>query len=153
MRIVLQRVSSASVVVGGDCIASIGHGLVVLVGVQDGDDMAVARRMASKVARLRVFANGDRGFDRTVAEVEGAVLVVSQFTLMGDVRRGNRPSWTGAAPPGIAAPVVEGFAEALETAGIEVQRGRFGAMMDVALVNDGPVTLVLESDEAARPPA
>ncbi len=149
MRIVLQRVSGASVVVGDDCIASIGHGLVVLVGVQDGDDLAVARRMASKVARLRVFANGERGFDRTVSEVEGAVLVVSQFTLMGDVRRGNRPSWTGAAAPGVAAPVVEAFAEALATAGIEVQRGRFGAMMDVALVNDGPVTLVLESDEVA----
>ena len=153
MRIVLQRVSGASVAVGGECIASIGHGLVLLVGVQDGDDVAVARRLASKVASLRVFANGERGFDRTVAEVDGAALVVSQFTLMGDVRRGNRPSWTGAAAPGVAAPVVEAFAEALETAGIEVQRGRFGAMMDLALVNDGPVTLILDSAEVITPTA
>ena len=149
VRIVLQRVSRASVTVDGEVVGAIGHGVLLLVGVREGDDDAVAARMAAKVARLRVFPNDDRGFDRTVAEVHGEALVVSQFTLMGDVRRGNRPSWAAAARPEDAAPVVEAVARALEAEGVPVATGRFGAMMDVELVNDGPVTLVLDSDDLA----
>ena len=109
----------------------------------------IAARMAAKVARLRIFPNDDRGFDRTVVDVHGKALVVSQFTLMGDVRRGNRPSWAAAARPEDASPVVEAVARALEAEGVPVATGRFGAVMDVELVNDGPVTLVLDSDDLA----
>jgi D-tyrosyl-tRNA(Tyr) deacylase len=147
VRIVLQRVSRASVTVDGVVVGAIGHGVLLLVGVGEGDDDAVAARMAAKVARLRVFPNDERGFERTVAEVLGEALVVSQFTLMGDVRRGNRPSWAAAARPEEAAPLVEAVARSLEAEGIPVATGRFGAMMNVELVNDGPMTLVLDSDE------
>ena len=149
VRIVLQRVSRASVTVDGEVVGAIGHGVLLLVGVREGDDDAVAARMAAKVARLRTFPNDDRGFDRTVAEAHGEALVVSQFTLMGDVRRGNRPSWAAAARPEDASPVVEAVARALEAEGVPVATGRFGAVMDVELVNDGPVTLVLDSDDLA----
>ena len=153
MRIVLQRVSRASVTVDGAVVAAIGPGVLLLVGVGEGDDSAVAARMASKVARLRIFPGDDRGFDRTLGDVGGAALVVSQFTLLGDTRRGNRPSWSGAASPEVAAPVVEAVAQALVAQGVPVSRGRFGAMMDVELLNDGPVTLVLDSaDRAAGRP-
>lgn len=149
VRIVLQRVSRASVTIDGEVVGAIGHGVLLLVGVGEGDDHAVAARMAAKVARLRIFPNDERGFDRTVADVGGEALVVSQFTLMGDMRRGNRPSWAASARPEDAAPVVEAVAHALEAEGVPVATGRFGAMMDVELVNDGPVTLVLDSDELA----
>ena len=145
MRIVLQRVTAASVRVAGDQVARIGRGYLLLVGAEHGDDAAVAGRLARKVAGLRLFpGDGDRDFDRSVRDVGGEALVVSQFTLMGDVRRGNRPSWSGAAPPDEAAPVVEAFAMALTDAGVPVARGVFGATMEVSLVNDGPVTLVLQ---------
>jgi D-tyrosyl-tRNA(Tyr) deacylase len=149
VRIVLQRVSRASVTVDGEVVGAIGQGVLLLVGVGEGDDDAVAARMAAKVARLRIFPNDDRGFDRTVVDVHGKALVVSQFTLMGDVRRGNRPSWAAAARPEDASPVVDAVARALEAEGVPVATGRFGAMMDVELVNDGPVTLVLDSDDLA----
>ncbi len=149
MRIVLQRVSRASVTVDGQVVGAIGHGVLLLVGVGEGDDGSVAARTAAKVARLRIFPTDDRGFDRTVADVGGEALVVSQFTLMGDVRRGNRPSWAAAARPDDAAPLVEAAARALEAEGVPVATGRFGAMMDVELVNDGPVTLVIDSDDLA----
>ena len=144
MRIVLQRVTRASVSVAGEEVSRIGPGYLLLVGVEQGDDDAVASRMAAKVAALRLFpGDGDRPFDRSVVDVGGEALVVSQFTLMGDVRKGNRPSWAAAAPPDEAAPVVHAFARALGDAGVPVGQGVFGAMMEVALVNDGPVTLVL----------
>lgn len=152
MRIVLQRVREAGVDVGGVPVARIGPGLLLLVGVEPGDDAAVAGRMAAKVASLRIFpGDGDRGFDRSVVDAGGEALVVSQFTLMGDVRRGNRPSWAGAAPPDEAEPVVDAFAAALAERGVPVASGVFGAMMDVSLVNDGPVTLVLDSATLAGP--
>lgn len=149
MRIVLQRVSRASVSVDGAVVGAIGHGILLLVGVGEGDEAAVVTRMAAKVARLRLFPAADRGFDRTVGEVGGEALVVSQFTLLGDVRRGNRPSWARAARPEHAAPLAEAFGRALEAEGVPVATGRFGAMMDVELVNDGPVTLVIDSDDLA----
>ncbi len=151
MRIVLQRVRSAEVRVEGTPVGAIGRGYLLLVGVEDGDEEPVARRMAAKVAALRLFPDdADRGFDRTLADVGGEALVVSQFTLLGDVRRGNRPSWAGAASPEHAAPVVDAFAGALREAAISVASGVFGAMMEVSLVNDGPVTLVLDSGALGR---
>lgn len=148
MRIVLQRVTRASVTVDGEVVGAIGPGVLLLVGVAAGDDIATATAMGVKVARLRIFPNGERGFDRSLVEVGGEALVVSQFTLMGDVRRGNRPSWVRAAAPADAAPVVDAVAMALAGAGVPVQTGRFGADMDVELVNDGPVTLLMDSQRA-----
>ncbi|MGA0068323.1 MAG: D-aminoacyl-tRNA deacylase [Miltoncostaeaceae bacterium] len=146
MRIVLQRVGQAAVVVDGREVARIGAGYLLLVGVEEGDDVHVAHRMADKVAALRLFpGEAGRGFDRALAEAGGEVLVVSQFTLLGDVRRGNRPSWAAAARPEVAEPLVEGVVARLANHGIGVASGVFGAMMEVSLVNDGPVTLVLDS--------
>lgn len=135
----------ASVTVDGAVVGAIGPGVLLLVGVGDGDDPATAQAMAGKVARLRIFPNGEKGFDRSLTDVGGEALVVSQFTLMGDVRRGNRPSWAAAAAPAQAQPVVDALAAALRAAGVEVATGRFGAHMEVDLVNDGPVTLVIDS--------
>jgi D-tyrosyl-tRNA(Tyr) deacylase len=144
MRIVLQRVSEASVAVDGVVVGAIGEGLVALVGVGEGDDEAVVDRAAAKTAALRVFRD-DRGrFDRSLLDVGGAVLVVSQFTLLADTAKGNRPSFTRAAAPELAAPLVDRYAQALRDLGAEVATGRFGADMRVALVNDGPVTIVLD---------
>ena len=145
MRIVLQRVASAEVRSGGEVVGAIGHGYLLLVGVEEGDTPADAARMAAKVAAVRLFPEGERPFHLTLAQVGGSALVVSQFTLMGDVRRGNRPSWAMAARPEVAEPLVAAVGDALRDAGIPVRTGRFGHHMDVALVNDGPVTLVLES--------
>lgn len=144
MRIVLQRVTEASVTVDGVPVGAIGEGLVALVGIAHGDDVAVVERAAAKTATLRIFRDHDGRFDRSVADVGGAVLVVSQFTLLADTRKGNRPSFTGAAHPDQAAPLVDRYAGALRTLGLEVATGRFGADMRVTLVNDGPVTIVLE---------
>lgn len=148
----LQRVSEAKVHVGDRLVDAIGPGYLLLVGVEDGDDAAVATRMAAKVAALRLFPDDDEHeFDRTLGQAGGSALVVSQFTLMGDVRRGNRPSWSSAARPEQAEPLVEAVAGALRDAGIPVGTGEFGASMHVSLVNDGPVTLVLDSGELAGP--
>ena len=151
MRVVLQRVSEARVRVEGETVAEIGPGLVALVGVGRDDDEGVARRLAEKTVRLRLFPEGDRGFERSLPETGGELLCVSQFTLLGDVRRGNRPSWSAAAPPELAAPLVEAYADAVAALGVPVRRGRFGALMAVSLVNDGPVTLVLDSGSLAQP--
>lgn len=147
MRVVLQRVSRASVTVAGQEIAAIGPGLLALVGIAAGDGPGEARRLADKTARLRVLAGPERPFDRALVDVPGAALLcVSQFTLLADLRRGNRPSWSGAAAPEAAAPLVEAYAAAVEAHGVPVARGRFGAAMEVSLVNDGPVTVVLDGD-------
>ena len=143
MRVVLQRVTEASVTIDGAVVGAIGPGLVALVGIADGDDEAAVRRAAEKTAALRVFRDDAGRFDRSVADVGGAVLVVSQFTLLADTRKGNRPSFTDAADPAIAAPLVDLYADTLRGLGLTVATGRFGADMAVALVNDGPVTIVL----------
>jgi D-tyrosyl-tRNA(Tyr) deacylase len=145
LRAVVQRVARASVTPGG----SIGPGLCILLGVAPGDDDAIATRLAEKVARLRVFANDDGRFDRSLLDVGGAALVVSQFTLLADTSKGMRPSFTGAAPPEHAEPLYERFAGALRELGVEVATGVFGARMQVELVNDGPVTIVLDHEGAS----
>jgi D-aminoacyl-tRNA deacylase len=144
MRAVCQRVSRARVTVAGETVGAIGAGLVVLLGVSRADEAADAERIAAKVARLRVFEDEAGKFAHSVVDVAGAALVVSQFTLIADTRRGNRPSFTDAAPPDRAQPLYEAFCRALEREGIPVERGIFGARMAVELVNDGPVTIVLE---------
>jgi D-tyrosyl-tRNA(Tyr) deacylase len=151
MRVVLQRVSWARVAVGGEGVAAIGPGLLALVGAADGDEAADAERLALKTVRLRLFPQGERGFERTLAEVGGELLCVSQFTLHADVRRGNRPSWAAAAPAEAAAALVEAYAATVAAEGVPVARGRFGAMMAVTLENDGPVTIVLDSADLSRP--
>lgn len=151
MRVVLQRVRWARVAVAGEVVGEIGAGLVALVAVAEGDGTAAARLLARKTVRLRLFA-GERPFDRSLAEVPGAALLcVSQFTLLADVRRGNRPSWSGAAAPEAAAPLVREYADAVRAHGVEVADGRFGETMAVSLENDGPVTLVLDSDALVAP--
>jgi D-tyrosyl-tRNA(Tyr) deacylase len=145
LRIVLQRVKEASVTVEGNRISSIGPGLLLLVGVAHGDDETEADWLAEKVAGLRIMADEEGKMNLSVRDVGGAVLAVSQFTLLADTRKGKRPSFVGAAPPEEAARLFDYFCERLRTAGVsQVETGRFGAMMDVALVNDGPVTIVLE---------
>ena len=139
----MQRVSRASVTVDGETIGRIGPGLCVLLGVGTGDSEKDARRLAGRVARLRIFENDAGRFDRSLVEVRGDVLVVSQFTLLADTAKGNRPSFSGAAPPEEAEPLYEAFCRELEAAGIAVERGRFGSRMVVRIVNDGPVTIVL----------
>jgi D-tyrosyl-tRNA(Tyr) deacylase len=151
MRIVAQRVSRASVRVEDDVIASIGRGLLLLVAVADGDSEAEARRLAQKCAEMRIFPDDEGRFERSLLDIGGEALVVSQFTLLADVRRGRRPSFAAAAAPQIAEPLVEAFAEALRGLGIATQTGRFGARMHVELVNEGPVTIVVDSEEMERP--
>jgi D-tyrosyl-tRNA(Tyr) deacylase len=151
MRVVLQRVSHASVTVDGEPVASIGAGLLLLVGAEEGDDAADAQRLAAKCAEMRIF-NDDAGkFNRSLVDVRGEALVVSQFTLLADVRKGRRPSFVRAAAPDLAEPLVAAFAQALRDLGIATRTGRFGAHMDVQLLNDGPVTIVIDSTELDRP--
>jgi D-tyrosyl-tRNA(Tyr) deacylase len=144
VRAVVQRVREASVTVEDSVVSETGPGVVVLLGVARGDGDEMARRLAAKVARLRVFENEDGRFDRSLLDVHGEALVVSQFTLIADTRKGNRPSFTDAAGPDEAEPLYEAFCEALAAEGVAVSRGVFGARMQVALVNDGPVTIVLD---------
>jgi D-tyrosyl-tRNA(Tyr) deacylase len=143
MRAVVQRVSAARVTVAGETVGAIGPGLLVLLGVGHDDDAAAGTALAGKIARLRIFADEAGHMNRSVLETGGAVLAVSQFTLLADTRKGNRPSFMAAAPPEQAEPLYEGFLEALRTLGLEVATGRFGASMEVALVNDGPVTILM----------
>lgn len=146
MRAVVQRVTEASVTVGGEVVGRIGPGLCVLVGVTHTDDADLARRLAARLARLRVFPGADGRMDRSVDEMGTGhgVLVVSQFTLYGDTTGGRRPGWSAAAPGEHAAPLIDVVVDELRTRGLEVATGVFGADMQVASVNDGPVTLLLE---------
>ena len=151
MRIVLQRVSEASVAVEGDVLAEIGRGLLLLLGVADGDGEAEARKLALKCAEMRIFSDDEGRFNLSLLDVEGEALVVSQFTLLADIRRGRRPSFESAARPETAEPLVEAFAASLRESGVPTKTGRFGAKMQVALVNEGPVTIVLDSADLERP--
>lgn len=145
MKIVLQRVKNASVTVDGEKISEIGLGLLLLVGVANGDTETEADWLAEKVSALRVFADDAGKMNLSVTATRGEVLAVSQFTLLADTRKGKRPSFIGAAPPGEAEPLFDYFCESLRASGVSsVKTGLFGAMMDVALTNDGPVTLLLE---------
>jgi D-aminoacyl-tRNA deacylase len=143
MRAVCQRVSRAEVRVGEEAVGSIGPGLCVLLGIAAGDGPAEAEQLAGKVARLRIFADEAGRFDRSLLDVRGDALVVSQFTLLADTSKGNRPSFAAAAPPEGAEPLYLAFVAALRDLGVRVATGRFGARMAVELVNDGPVTIVL----------
>lgn len=147
MRLVIQRVSRGSVTVNGSVVGSIGKGFVILVGVTHSDTEQQARWLANKTAGLRVFTDQDGKFNLSLQDVEGEALVISQFTLYGDARRGRRPGFTDAAPPEIAEPLVEKFAEFLREAGVrKVESGVFGAKMQVEIHNDGPVTIIIDRD-------
>ena len=140
MKAVVQRVARASAEPGG----AIAAGVCVLLGVADGDDEGVAIRLAVKVGRLRIFENDEGRFERSLLDTGGSALVVSQFTLIADTAKGNRPSFSGAARPEVAEPLYIAFADALRAVGVHVETGVFGARMAVELVNDGPVTIILE---------
>ena len=140
----VQRVSSASVRIGGETVGSCGRGLLVLVGARHEDTSETATRLAARIARLRIFPDEEGRFDLSLLDVGGGALVVSQFTLLADTRKGNRPSFTDAAPPDRAEPLIEAFCDALRGHGVHVETGVFGARMEVELVNDGPVTLVMD---------
>lgn len=148
MRVLLQRVTRGRVAVGDRTVGAIGAGLVLLVGVADGDDEAIATRMAEKIVNLRIFADEQGRFNRSLLDVSGEVLVVSQFTLFADCRKGRRPSFDGAGRPEVAKPLCDFFAEELRRLGVtRVETGEFGAMMQVEIHNDGPVTIWLDSEE------
>lgn len=147
MRVILQRVSTASVRLDRDVVATIGNGLCLLVGIAENDTMEDVEAAVAKIATLRVFADGDDRMNLSVEDVGGEILLVSQFTLYGEVRRGRRPSFTAAAPPDLAAPLITQMASRFRDRGLVVAEGVFGARMDVELVNHGPVTLALEINE------
>ena len=151
MRVVLQRVSRASVSVDDAVVGAIEHGLVILVGVADGDGHSQAEALARKVSGLRIFADSEGRFNESLLDVGGAALVISQFTLHADVRKGRRPSFTNAARPELAEPLVDHFANSLRALRVPVQTGEFGAMMSVELVNDGPFTVIIDSTDLERP--
>jgi D-aminoacyl-tRNA deacylase len=151
LRVVLQRVARAAVRVDGETTGAIERGALLLVAVASGDEGAAASRMAQKCAELRIFPDAEGRFDRSLVDIKGEVLVVSQFTLLADTRRGRRPSFSDAAPPEVAAPIVDAFVQSLRGHGLRVAEGRFGAKMEVELVNDGPVTIVLDSADLDRP--
>jgi D-aminoacyl-tRNA deacylase len=144
VRAVVQRVAAARVVVNGETVAEIGRGLCVLLGVARDDGAEDAERLAARIARLRIFENDEGRFDRSLIDVGGQALVVSQFTLIADTAKGNRPSFTGAAPPEQAQPLYEGLCATLRELDVEVATGIFGAKMAVEIVNDGPVTIILD---------
>ena len=148
MRAVVQRVSESSVTVDGTVVGRIGKGLLVLLGVSESDSEQDASYLADKIVGLRCFADSDSKFNLSVKDVQGSVLAVSQFTLFGDCRKGKRPSFTEAARPELAVPLYESFVQNVRKHGVEVQTGEFGAHMDVRLLNDGPVTLLLDSRKA-----
>jgi D-tyrosyl-tRNA(Tyr) deacylase len=141
----VQRVSSARVLAEGETVGEIGSGVCILLGVADTDDVDVAGRLAQKIVRLRIFENDEGKFDRSLADVHGSALAVSQFTLIADTAKGNRPSFTHAARPEQAEPLYEAFCGALEDQGLDVARGVFGARMEVQIANDGPVTIILDA--------
>ena len=145
MRSVVQRVRHASVTVDGDIVGRIGRGFLVLVGAEHGDEPSDAVQLANKIATLRVFPDESGKMNLNVKEVGGSILAVSQFTLLGDCRKGRRPSFVGAAHPDQAIPLYEGFISAIRDLGLTVETGIFGADMQVELVNDGPVTLLIDT--------
>lgn len=145
MKALLQRVTRAEVTVAGDSVGAIGPGLLALVCAMPGDEPEAARRLAGRIAKLRIFADEAGRMNRSLLDTGGAALVVSQFTLAADTSRGNRPGFTGAAPPETAEALYRSCAEALSATGVPVRTGRFGADMQVSLVNDGPVTIWLEA--------
>jgi len=147
MRALVQRVARAEVRVAGEVVGRVGRGFLVLLGVGPDDDEAVAAKLADKVRKLRVFGDDEGRMNLSLGQVGGGCLVVSQFTLYGDLRSGNRPGFSRAAPPEQAERLYLAFADALRACGVPVQTGRFGAVMEVELVNDGPVTLWLDSGE------
>jgi D-aminoacyl-tRNA deacylase len=147
----LQRVLRASVTVDGEHVSEIGRGYLLLVGVGRGDPTDEPERLAEKIVNLRLFADDDGKTNLSLAEVNGEVLVVSQFTLYADLKKGRRPSWVEAEDPTVASERVEALAAALEARGVRVGRGVFGAMMDVELLNDGPFTLVIEGSSLTSP--
>jgi D-tyrosyl-tRNA(Tyr) deacylase len=154
LRALLQRVSRAEVRVDGRRLGAIDRGLLILLGVAPGDDEAVAAALAVKIASLRIFADSAGMTNHSMRDVGGAALVVSQFTLLADARKGRRPSFVGAASPALGERLYESFCESLAAAGVPVERGRFGAEMDVELVNEGPFTIWLDTEElgiVARP--
>jgi D-tyrosyl-tRNA(Tyr) deacylase len=144
VRVVLQRASRAAVRVDGQTVGAIGRGLVILAGFAAADTDATLKWMAEKIVGLRVFGDAEGKMNLALADVGGELLVISQFTLYGDAQKGRRPSFIDAAPPDVAEPLYEKFVAILRGLGVKVETGRFGAMMDVELVNDGPVTLILE---------
>ncbi len=143
MKAVIQRVSEGSVTVDGKVVAEIGQGLVILLGIAPEDTVEMAKQMVDKIAHLRIFEDDEEKMNLSALDVNAEAIVVSQFTLYADTSRGRRPSFTGAAKPDLAEPLVESFAHLLTDQGVPTQTGVFGAMMDVALVNDGPVTIVM----------
>jgi D-tyrosyl-tRNA(Tyr) deacylase len=145
MRAVVQRVSGARVIIDQEVAGEIQQGLLILLGVTQSDTRVEAQWLAEKIAGLRIFNDAEGKMNRDVTEVGGSILVVSQFTLYGDCRKGRRPSFVDAAPPEIAIPLYEAFINAIKALGIPTATGRFGAMMQVELVNDGPVTLIVDS--------
>jgi D-tyrosyl-tRNA(Tyr) deacylase len=147
MRALLQRVSHASVTVDGNVIGQIGQGLLVLLGVGQEDSEVQVKTLADKIVHLRIFGDNEGKMNRSLLDVGGQALVVSQFTLYADVRKGRRPSFTDAAPPSLAEPLVERFKDALATYGLKVEGGVFGAYMEVELINSGPVTIWMDSEE------
>ena len=148
MRAVVQRVAEARVRVADEVVGEIGPGLCILLGVARGDETADAERLAGRVARLRIFENEEGKFDRSVLDTGGEVLAVSQFTLIADTAKGNRPSFTEAAPPVEAEQLYEAFVAALRDVGVQVETGVFGARMQVELANDGPVTIILDTRQS-----
>ena len=151
MKAVIQRVTRASVEVDGKTVGAIGRGLVVLLGVAQGDGVEDARKLAQKTAEMRIFEDTEGRFNLSLLDTGGEALVVSQFTLLADTRRGRRPSFTEAAPPEVAEALVGEFEEALRGLGVTVASGRFRAHMQVDLVNDGPVTIILDTADLQRP--
>ena len=145
MRAVVQRVSRGAVSIDGEQKGEIGLGLVILLGVKNGDTEADAKYLAEKCANLRIFADEQGKFNKSALDVNGEMLVISQFTLYGDTRKGRRPSFIEAAPPEISQPLYEKFVQYLRNTGLKVETGEFGAMMMVEIFNDGPVTLIVES--------
>ena len=144
MRAILQRVNEGSVTVDGEIVAEIGQGLVILLGIAPEDTMAIAEQLADKVAHLRIFEDEAEKMNLSVLDVAGAAIVVSQFTLYAEINRGRRPSFMGSAKPDLAEPLVEAFGQMLTDRGVPTQMGVFGAHMKVSLVNDGPVTIIME---------
>jgi D-aminoacyl-tRNA deacylase len=150
LKALLQRVTHASVTVSGQTVGSIGQGLVVLVGIADGDTLGDARLLAQKTAGLRIFSDSNSKFNLSALDVQGEILIISQFTLLADARKGRRPSFIEAAPPALAEDLFNSFVDEIKTTGLKVETGRFQTHMLVEIHNDGPVTIMLDSREIAH---